>query len=92
MDDFCVHVLGLDEEDASQRIQAARVARRFPAIFEAVAEGRLHLEAVLLLAPYLTTENAGELIAAATHKTESEIEMFLTQRFPRAEADRPTSG
>ena len=55
---YCVHELHLSEDAAYKRIQAARVARRFPDIFEAVADGRLHLTGLGLLAPYLTPENA----------------------------------
>jgi hypothetical protein len=43
MSTYCVGELHLSEESAFKRIHAARTARRFPAIFEAVAEGRLHL-------------------------------------------------
>src|SRR3990172_7767413 len=53
---YCVHELRLSEDAAYKRIQAARVARQFPAIFELLANGRLHLTAVLLLSPYLTVE------------------------------------
>src|SRR5438128_11630628 len=51
---YCVHELHLSEDSAYKRIQAARTARQFPAIFDALAQGRLHLTAVNLLAPYLT--------------------------------------
>src|SRR5213592_3725183 len=51
---YCVHELRLSEEAAYKRIHAARVARKFPVIFEALADGRLHLTAVGLLAPHLT--------------------------------------
>lgn len=83
---YCVRVLHLAEESAKKRIRAARTAREFPAIFSAVAEGRLHLSAVCLLAPYLTKENAGELVAAATHQTKAAIEQMLAERFPRTES------
>src|SRR5438552_13703064 len=82
---YCVHELRLSEDAAYKRIQAARVARQFPIIFDAVADGRLHLSAVGLLAPYLTPENAGELLAAAALKTKSEIEELVARRFPRSE-------
>ena len=82
---YCVHAFGMSEDAAYKRIQAARVARRFPVIFEAAADGRLHLSAVGLLAPHLTPENAEELLAAAAHRTKSEIEALLAQRFPRSE-------
>jgi hypothetical protein len=83
---YCVHELRLSEDAASRRIQAARVARRFPAIFEALATGRLHLTSVGLLAPHLTPENAAELIAGASDRTKPEIEELLALRFPRSEA------
>ncbi|MFI5370513.1 MAG: HNH endonuclease [Candidatus Eisenbacteria bacterium] len=80
---YCVGELRLSEDAAAKRIQAARVGRRFPAIFTALAEGRLHLAAVCLLAPNLAPENARELIESATHKTKAEIELLLAQRFPQ---------
>src|SRR6266487_6482037 len=82
---YCVHELRLSEDAAYKRIQAGRVARRFPEIFEALAEGRLHLTAVGLLAPYLTPENATDLMALATHRTKAEIEVLIAERFPRSE-------
>jgi len=80
---YCVGELRLSADAAARRIQAARAARRFPVIFDAVAEGRLHLTAVGLVAPHLTEDTAEELLAAATHKTKSEIEQWLAARFPR---------
>ena len=62
---YCVHELRLSEDAALKRLQAARAAREFPAIFPAVAEGRLHLAAVCLLAPHLTVENVAEMLDAA---------------------------
>src|SRR5437867_496039 len=79
---YRVHELHLSEEAARKRIHAARTARQFPAISDAVAEGRLHLSAVIVLAPHLTPENANELLAAATHKTRAEIERLLAEQFP----------
>jgi hypothetical protein len=82
---YCVEELRLSEDAAKKRIQAARAARRFPALFTAVAEGRLHLAAVCLLTPYLTQESADELIEAATHRQKSAIEEMLARRFPPPE-------
>lgn len=81
---FCVDQLGFSEDAAYKRITAARAARRFPELFVAVEEGRLHLTALRLLAPHLTAENVEELVAAATHRRKSEIEEFLARRFPPA--------
>ena len=79
---YCIDELGLDDEETPGRITVARTARAFPAIFEALAEGRLHNEAVILLAPLLTPETADELILLATHKSETEIMGLLAARFP----------
>ncbi|HTM00987.1 MAG TPA: hypothetical protein VL503_07680, partial [Candidatus Omnitrophota bacterium] len=79
---YCVEELRLSEDAAAKRIQAARAARRFPVIFTAVAEGRLHLSGVCLLAPHLTPDNLDELVLAATHRRKPEIEELLARHFP----------
>jgi hypothetical protein len=76
------------EHAAYKRIHAVRVARRFPVLFAALAEGRIHLTGILLLAPHLTPENVAELLAGATHQTKSGIEQLLVRYFPRP--DVPT--
>jgi len=78
---YCVEELRLSEDAASKRIQAARAARRFPALFPALAEGRLHLTALNLLAPHLTDANALELIEMASYRRKCEIEEYLARRF-----------
>jgi 5-methylcytosine-specific restriction endonuclease McrA len=85
MSAYCVGKLRLCEQAARKRIFAARAARRFPAIFGSLADGRLHLSAVVMLAPYLTETTADELLAAASHKTRAEIERLLAERFPRTD-------
>ena len=80
---YCVNVLGFSEDSAGRRIQAARLARRFPAVFPALADGRLHLTAVNLLSTWMTLANAEDLLAAAAHKTRAEIEQVLAERFPK---------
>jgi hypothetical protein len=85
---FCMYELHMTEQAAFKRIHVARKARRFPAIFHAVADGRLHLSGALMLAPYLTEDTAGELLAAATHQSKAGIERLLATRFPRP--DLPT--
>ena len=60
---YCVGELRLSEDAAFKRIQAARAARRFPALFAALADGRLPLSGLVLLAPHLTEDTADELLA-----------------------------
>lgn len=80
---WCVGELHLSEDAAGKRLTAARKARRFPALFAAVADGRLHPSGVCLLAPHLTPLNCDELIAAATRRSKAQIEKLLADWFPR---------
>src|SRR5947208_11848974 len=80
---YCVGALRLSADATFKRIKGARAARRFPAIFAAVADGRLHLGAVVLLAPHLNRENAVELLAAAAHKSKAQVEQLLAEHFPQ---------
>jgi hypothetical protein len=80
--EFCVAELKMCDEDAAERIEVARAARAFPVLFDAIAEGRLQLAGVRLLAPHLTAENVDQLVAAMTHRTETEIVAMLAEWFP----------
>jgi hypothetical protein len=82
---YCTRFLHLSEDAAFKRIRAARAGRQFPQIFEAIADGRLHLSGVGLLAAHLTEANVDQLIAAATHRSKLEIEMLLARLAPRAD-------
>lgn len=83
---YCVGELHLSEDAAFKRIRAARAARKHPCLFAALADGRLHLAGVCLLATHLTHENVNDLVAAATHQSKAEIERLLAARFPQSEA------
>ena len=85
---YCQHELLMSEDTALRRIAVARTAREFPAIYPAVADGRLNLTAVLLLTPHLTLETGNELLAAAARRTKAEIRWLLAERFPKP--DVPT--
>ncbi len=80
---YCVERLGFSEESAYKRIRVARVAREFPAIHGMLADGRLHLSAVVVLASCLTPGNVDDLLAAATHRSRAAVEQLLAERFPR---------
>jgi len=79
---WCVGELHLSRDAAYRRLRAAGAARKFPALLPAIVDGRLHLSAIVLLAPCLTAANVDDLIAAATHKDREDIETLLAQRFP----------
>lgn len=80
---FCVGKLHWSEDVAFKRIRAARISRRFPEILERLADGRLHLSSVALLAPHLTRENAGKLMDQATYLTRKQTECLVAARFPK---------
>src|ERR1044072_1404678 len=82
---YCLHELRMSEDVAYMRIRAAR---KFPGLFAAVADGRLHLTAVLQLAPHLTAGTADALIAEASHMTKAKIDLLLAGKFPKP--DVPT--
>lgn len=70
---YCVYELRWSEDSAFRRTRAARLARKFPIIFQQVADGELRLTALVLLAPHLTEENHRELLALAKYRTKREI-------------------
>src|SRR5690348_10109247 len=71
---YCTQVLLLSEHAAYHRIEGARAARRFPVIFELIADGSVTLTTVALLRPHLTQENHEALLEAARHRTKREVE------------------
>ena len=82
---YCTRVLGMSEDQAFKRIQAARAMRRFPAVAAAVAEGCLHLTGVVRLAPHLTADNVEALVAEASGKSKSELDVLLARLAPKAD-------
>jgi 5-methylcytosine-specific restriction endonuclease McrA len=82
---YCVYELRLSEDEAQRRCRAARVARRFPILFEMLAQGSIHLTGILLLAPYLTEENHRELLARASFRRKREIQKLVAELAPWAE-------
>jgi hypothetical protein len=79
---YCTQVLHLSEHAAYRRIEAARAARKFPVILDAVANGDLDLTAVSVIAPHLTPENVHGVIGKATHKTKREVEEIVAALRP----------
>ena len=80
---YCTRVLHFAEHAAFNRIEAARAARRFPIILTLLADGRVHLSAVRLLAPHLTEANHDALLKEASHKSKREIEEIVARLVPR---------
>jgi hypothetical protein len=86
---YCRDVLGLSDDAAYNRVEAARACRLFPSILELLVEGSLTVTSVRLLARHLTAENHRELLAAATRRSKREVEELIARRFPQP--DTPSS-
>jgi hypothetical protein len=79
---YCTEVLHLSEHAAYGRIEAARAAKRFPAILDRLAEGSITLTTVCLLGPHLTVDNHKALLDSAHHKSRREVEHIVARIQP----------
>jgi hypothetical protein len=79
---YCTQVLRFSEHAAYGRIEAARAARRFPAILDRLADGSLTLTTVGLLAAHLTSENHAGLLTEARHRTKREVQVLIAALRP----------
>ncbi|MBI5210272.1 MAG: hypothetical protein HY927_09910 [Elusimicrobia bacterium] len=80
---YCTEELRYSEASAYKRITAARAAARCPALLDLLEGGRTHLEAILILAPHLTEDNAADLLARADGKSKREVEVLVAELAPR---------
>lgn len=85
MFEFCVERLGFSEDEACRRIEVARLARRFPALFPPLAEGKLSLSVVALLKPHLDAGNLEQLLAGVSGMSVRRAKEFLAAHFPSAD-------
>src|SRR5436309_1168271 len=83
MFEYCREVLRLSEHAAYGRIEAARAARRFPAILEMLADGSLNLTTVGLIGRHLTRDNYREVLSAAKSRTRREVEELVARIHPQ---------
>lgn len=89
MFDYCVKRLGLSEDEACRRIDVARLARRFPALYPRLASGEVSLTVAAVLKPHLTDENHERLLSAVSGKTVSRAREVIAALFPKP--DVPSS-
>jgi hypothetical protein len=83
---YCCSALGMSEDEAGRRIAAARCARRFPMLLELIADGKMHLSGICLLASVLTAENQERLLAQAAGKSKRQIEILIREEQPLPDA------
>jgi hypothetical protein len=80
--DYCLKVLHLTEWEAWNRIEAGRVARRFPLVFDMLEEGSIQLTGIKLLGPHLTEENHRRVLDCARWKTKLETGEIVARLHP----------
>lgn len=80
---YCTRVLCLSEHAAYGRIEAARLAPRFPSILTRLADGSLTLTNCALLGQHLTAANHTQLLDAAAHKSKRDVEHLIAALRPQ---------
>jgi len=86
---YCTQVLRLSEDAACNRIDAARVARRFPIVLDRLATGELSLTTVRMLRPHLTEENHVAVLNKASGRSRQDLLELIAELAPRP--DTPSS-
>jgi len=79
---YCTGALRLPEHGAYNRIEAARLSRRFPVILDLLADGSLNLSTIRLLAPHLRPDNFDSVIAVAQRRTKRDVEALVARLAP----------
>lgn len=79
---YCLR-LGMTEDEACRRIEVARLARRYPAIFPLLAAGEVSPSVVALLRHHLSDDHHLELLAAVSGKSVQQAREVIAARFPR---------
>ena len=75
--------LGYSEDAAFNRKAAALVARRWPAAIDMLADGRLSMTAVKLLAPILKDDNWERTFAQAARLSKRDVEELVARLAPK---------
>jgi translation initiation factor 2 alpha subunit (eIF-2alpha) len=83
MFDLCTRKLGFSEGEAFRRITAARLARRFPMVIDAIASGRVHLSSLVLLRDHFSEDNIHDLLEQASGKSKRDIELLVARLAPK---------
>jgi hypothetical protein len=80
---YCVEELRFSEDEACRRIEAARLARRFPAIHPLLETAAVSLTVLGLLKPHLTDENHREMLAGVCGSSVRQAKEWLAAQFPQ---------
>ena len=79
---YCISELRFSEDEAARRAGAAKLVKKFPILFEAIASGELHLTGLLMLGPHLTAENHANVLSRANFRTKKDISKLVRDLAP----------
>ena len=80
---YCREALRLSEDAACNRIDAARVCRRFPGVLDLLAAGSLSLASIRMLKPHLTEANQEAVLEKAANRTLRQIQALIAELAPQ---------
>ncbi len=80
---YCVHALHFSEAAAFRRIRAARAIRLHRSIRGLLRDGKLSLESITLINPFLEEPDASELIVKASGMRIWQVQAFVAGRQDR---------
>jgi hypothetical protein len=79
---YAREVLGMSEGEAYLRIEAARIARRFPLAVELLFACRINLTAVVLVGRHLTDDNHRAVLEEACGRTKEQVLAIVARLRP----------
>ena len=80
---YCTRVLRFSEQEAYNRMIAARAVRRYPQILDLLADGSLNLTTLKLIGRHLTPENHQTVIEGACGRSKRQVLELLARLFPQ---------
>lgn len=78
--EYCVYKLKMSDAAAYRRIRAARAFQAYPPVKPLLRAGKLTLESLALLHPFLNDADAGKLVAEASGKRIWEVDRLVAGR------------
>lgn len=79
--DYCRRKLSMSEGQAHRHVTGARLARRFPFLFEKIESGELCLSTLVHIKDFITDDNIHDLVADCAGKTRNQVDRMLGERF-----------
>ncbi len=80
---YCLKALKMSENEAGPRVAVARLAKEYPWVLDALAEGDVHLTGLSRLSAHMDFSNCLDLLLMARGKTVKEIDDLMAVRFPQ---------